>query len=50
MTRAGRPQAFGRFGGRGINPADTIQKVNVGTHEDWITYSDHTPMTVDLRL
>ena len=30
--------------------ADAIQKVNVGSVEDWLDHSDHPPMTVDLRL
>lgn len=31
-----------------VRPADAIQNVNVGADQDWITYSDHPPMTVDL--
>lgn len=33
-----------------VRPADAIQHVTVGKHEDWLVYSDHPPMTVDLRL
>lgn len=33
-----------------VRPADAIQTVTVGTADDWITYSDHPPMVVDLRL
>ena len=33
-----------------VRPADSIQTVKVGSHEDSITYSDHPPMTVKLLL
>jgi len=33
-----------------VRPGDTIQAVGVGSHEDWLAYGDHPPMTVDLRL
>lgn len=33
-----------------VRPGDAIQDVTIGKHEDWLAYSDHPPMTVDLRL
>lgn len=33
-----------------VRPVDALLDVAVGSPEDWITYSDHPPMTVDLRL
>lgn len=33
-----------------VRPAETIQDVTVGSGQDWISHSDHPPMTVDLRL
>lgn len=33
-----------------VRPGDAVEAVAVGSYEDWITYSDHPPMTVNLRL
>jgi DNA polymerase-3 subunit epsilon len=29
---------------------DAIEAVTVGSHADWLAHSDHSPMTVDLRV
>ncbi|MCX5044077.1 endonuclease/exonuclease/phosphatase family protein [Aldersonia sp. NBC_00410] len=33
-----------------VSPSDAIEAVAMGAHADWIAHSDHSPMTVDLRL
>ena len=33
-----------------VSRPDAIEAVTVGSREDWLAYSDHPPMTVDLRL
>ena len=33
-----------------VSRSDAIEAVAVGTHADWIVHSDHSPMTVDLRV
>lgn len=33
-----------------VSPSDAIDAVEMGTHPDWIAHSDHSPMTVDLRV
>lgn len=32
------------------SPSDAVVDVTVGTHSDWLAHSDHSPMTVDLRV
>ncbi|MDV3135333.1 hypothetical protein [Mycobacterium sp. 29Ha] len=33
-----------------VSRPEAIEAVTVGTHADWLAYSDHSPMTVDLRV
>ncbi|WP_131809523.1 endonuclease/exonuclease/phosphatase family protein [Mycolicibacter sinensis] len=33
-----------------VCPAEAIDEVTTGTHTEWLAYSDHPPMTVDLRV
>lgn len=33
-----------------VSRADAVGKVTVGTHSDWLAYSDHSPMAVDLYV
>lgn len=33
-----------------VSRPDTVEAVHVGSHEAWIAHSDHSPMTVDLRV
>lgn len=33
-----------------VSRADAVGAVTVGSPEDWLPYSDHSPMTVDLRI
>ena len=33
-----------------VSRPDAIEAITVGSHADWIAHSDHSPMTVDLRL
>jgi hypothetical protein len=33
-----------------ISRSDAVDAVTVGTHAEWLAYSDHSPMTVDLRV
>lgn len=33
-----------------VSRPEAIEAVTVGSPEDWLTYSDHSPMTVDLRI
>ncbi|OBY29172.1 endonuclease/exonuclease/phosphatase family protein [Mycolicibacter kumamotonensis] len=33
-----------------VSPAAAVDAVTMGTHTDWLTHSDHSPMTVDLRV
>lgn len=33
-----------------VTRPEAIEAVTVGTHTDWLAYSDHSPMTVDLRM
>lgn len=33
-----------------VSRADAVEAVRVGNHTDWLAHSDHSPMTVDLRL
>lgn len=33
-----------------VSPSDAIEAVAVGAHAEWIRNSDHSPMTVDLRV
>lgn len=33
-----------------VSRPESIQTVTVGTHVDWIAHSDHSPMTLDLRI
>jgi endonuclease/exonuclease/phosphatase family metal-dependent hydrolase len=33
-----------------VSRPETIEAVSVGAHADWIAHSDHSPMTVDMRL
>jgi endonuclease/exonuclease/phosphatase family metal-dependent hydrolase len=33
-----------------VSRPETIEAAAVGSHADWLAYSDHSPMTVDLRV
>ncbi len=33
-----------------VDRPEAIEAVTVGSHEDWLTHSDHSPMTVDLLI
>lgn len=33
-----------------VSPSSAIDTVTIGTHAEWLAYSDHAPMTVDLRV
>ena len=33
-----------------VSRADAVEAVTVGNHTDWLGYSDHSPMTVDLHV
>jgi hypothetical protein len=33
-----------------VSRPEAVQTVTVGTHSDWLSYSDHSPVTVDLRV
>ncbi|WP_319455383.1 MULTISPECIES: hypothetical protein [unclassified Mycobacterium] len=33
-----------------VSPPDAIETVSVGAYAEWIKHSDHSPMTVDLRV
>jgi len=33
-----------------VDRPDAVDAVTMGTHADWLSYSDHSPMTVDLSL
>ncbi|WP_024445209.1 endonuclease/exonuclease/phosphatase family protein [Mycolicibacterium iranicum] len=33
-----------------VSRPEAVQTVTVGAHSDWLSYSDHSPVTVDLRV
>lgn len=33
-----------------VSRPEAVETVTVGTHTDWLAHSDHSPMTVDLRV
>ena len=33
-----------------VSPREAIEFVHLGSHTDWLAHSDHSPMTVDLRM